>query len=403
MRATGNGPMGALLMLAPLVAIPILAVVGIPNFAGGNLIDLNGSKSSASSRDDREPAESRLGDAARHDADDLFAPLGKSADIDGFDDPLRTPTKTRKSGRGARSDDEFPLEDEAPRAGRSTGSSHRGRANVDELSDLDEAPFDDGNEAAETLGGSGSADQFPAETGKRKKASEERFADNSDDLGADQFPNDATPGRSRGSRVTEEAAAAGDAAADEQTNAANPFEPAPVANRGRPAARRPAAITPPRDPHDAPAFVPTESAAENEESIEEPAARPPVKAPAAKTPLTKPRVTPRTSPTEEELSVEPQSAPAAAKQAPPIDELTWQVATRRLRALGVGKSKQYFTYLEDRDVFLFTCTAMHRQDSEKTQRFQAEADDPLLAVRQVLEKLETWQTPVAKRAARSAN
>ena len=111
MRSTGSGPMGALLMLAPLVAVPILAVVGIPQFAPGNLIDVNGGKSATFQRENRAPAEPRLGDAARHDADDLFAPLEESApDADEFEDPLRG-NRTRNRSRGAtRHDDEFDSE-----------------------------------------------------------------------------------------------------------------------------------------------------------------------------------------------------------------------------------------------------------------------------------------------------
>lgn len=95
-------------------------------------------------------------------------------------------------------------------------------------------------------------------------------------------------------------------------------------------------------------------------------------------------------PAEQEQSEIPEDN-AAPEQPGAIDHLTWQIATKRLRALGVGKSKQHFTYLEDKNLFLFTCNASHLDDAARTRTFQAEAEEPLLAVRQVLEKLQTWQ------------
>jgi hypothetical protein len=73
MLASASGPLGALLVIAPLAAIPVVAIVGIPQFA----------PVSASPADEEEIAD--LGDSAaapspvrpakRRSADDLFAPL----------------------------------------------------------------------------------------------------------------------------------------------------------------------------------------------------------------------------------------------------------------------------------------------------------------------------------------
>src|SRR5262249_6850661 len=76
MLASASGPLGALLMIAPLAAIPVFAIIGVPQFA----------PVSASSADDEEVVD--LGEpaqrhapppAARHSpkrsADDLYAPV----------------------------------------------------------------------------------------------------------------------------------------------------------------------------------------------------------------------------------------------------------------------------------------------------------------------------------------
>lgn len=74
MLASGSGPLGALLMIAPLAAIPVFAIVGLPQF----------SPMVASATDEEEivpdhelrPAVSRSGQRKSRAADDLFAPMG---------------------------------------------------------------------------------------------------------------------------------------------------------------------------------------------------------------------------------------------------------------------------------------------------------------------------------------
>lgn len=85
MSASASGPLGVLLMIAPLAAIPVLAIVGVPQFA----------PVSASPADDDDDVFADLGDPASPDApsaeaprrqrsaDDLFAPVPKR---DGLDD-----------------------------------------------------------------------------------------------------------------------------------------------------------------------------------------------------------------------------------------------------------------------------------------------------------------------------
>jgi hypothetical protein len=73
MSSSAGGPLGALLMIAPLAAIPVLAVVGVPQFAPV--------VASSSDDEDSDEAEWQLEESAarprpkRGSASDLFAPI----------------------------------------------------------------------------------------------------------------------------------------------------------------------------------------------------------------------------------------------------------------------------------------------------------------------------------------
>jgi hypothetical protein len=78
MSASASGPIGALLLIAPLAAIPVLAIVGLPQFApvaaSPSEDDLDAvSLGSPSENHQPNPA------AVRRGADDLFAPIGEPA------------------------------------------------------------------------------------------------------------------------------------------------------------------------------------------------------------------------------------------------------------------------------------------------------------------------------------
>ncbi|MGQ0636102.1 MAG: hypothetical protein ACT4QC_15935 [Planctomycetaceae bacterium] len=87
MPASGSGPLGALLILVPLAAIPIVAVVGVPHFA-----PLVASPADEEEIADLAPSPPAIrpapAPAIRH-ADDLFAPL-----------PGAAPTRERDRQRG---------------------------------------------------------------------------------------------------------------------------------------------------------------------------------------------------------------------------------------------------------------------------------------------------------------
>ena len=404
--------MGALLMLAPLVAVPILAVVGIPQFAPGNLIDINGSKTAAVSRDSRAYAEPRYGDAARHDADDLFAPLEESgSDVEGFEDPLAG-RKSRSNGRNARRDLDEEFADEPARSRDKRALSFE-ENQEEEFADNSAGELESGEpeevdpqpRGRQGLRSKNMADEFEAtsndaepfnefadtETPKTKPRGE-RFADASGSFGG--RPN----GRTAPVRRQQEELQEPEESAPESTDETNPFEAAPVEKITRPTPqKRPLQPARPRDRHDAPIFEPQDSAPEADDAA---SFAPPPAAKAANTGRRNPQAVIPPAPPEERA--EREETPAGdeggeQEQMAGIDELTWQVATKRLRALGVGSSKQYFTYLEASNSFLFSCTATHAKNAKKLQRFEAEAEEPLLAVSQVLQQLEEWQKASASR------
>lgn len=402
--------MGALLMLAPLVAVPILAVVGIPQFAPGNLIDVNGGKSAAYQRENRAPAEPRIGDAARHDADDLFAPLENSvSDAEEFEDPLRGKRSRTRSRGASRHDDEFASESTPRSRNRSSGHADHEHESVelgDDLNEVDSAesfnaatdddsvPFHQRRprtrksvEQASTEGDDAEFFESEVKAPSRKKPREEQFADAGEEFAPLDAKNSPASKGQRGRRsVPSDLAAPPATAAGDDVN---PFEGTTASNRNRPAPQRNQRAAAPRDPQDAPVFQPEPSALDSLPNEPDVIAPPSPRAPAAGR-----RAKPRNNelpPEEPESTGETSSNAIAETSEPGIEELTWQSATKRLRALGVGKNKQYFTYVEDRDLFLFNCTAVHCEDANRSKPFQAEAKDPLLAVQQVLEKLESWQ------------
>lgn len=76
MRSQSHGHVTTVLLFIPLIAVPLLAVFGVPRFP-----TLNPSPSSDVEASDADVrfASSGVGESARHSADDLFAPVEKPA------------------------------------------------------------------------------------------------------------------------------------------------------------------------------------------------------------------------------------------------------------------------------------------------------------------------------------
>lgn len=335
MRSTGSGPLGALLMLAPLIAVPILAVVGIPQFAPGNLIDQNGSKSRKPGREYRAPEEPDVGEDSRG-PDDLFQ-SPRESDLEDFDDPLpnrkKRPGGLRGKGRGRDLD---PYETDLP------------NDETDAADDAEPQESDFESDQADRRRGP----RRPAPKDREPKGEDEEFGQNSTAETEQFFDSEPNAGKSN---VDERNSELGT-----ENRVAPPFvspnSQGKTSNRG-------SKVTGSRT---------------------KPTVGRNSKTPDDKWLATPPPETPDNEPSQ------PQSSPAA-DDSNRTDELTWQSATKRLRKLGVGARKQYFTYLEEGNRFQFTCYAVGLDSSKPSKKFQAEADEPLLAVRQVLDDLEAWQ------------
>lgn len=81
-------------------------------------------------------------------------------------------------------------------------------------------------------------------------------------------------------------------------------------------------------------------------------------------------------------------SPKNKRSPPPVDSLTWKKAVDRLNELGIRNFR-----LEPGvhpGEFTFTCSYTPSHSPHVSRKFEAEADDPLKAVSQVLSQVERW-------------
>lgn len=421
MRPTGSGPLSALLVLAPLVALPILAVVGIPQFAGGNLIDSQNSVTNSATRKGAGASESRSGEAARSDADDLFAPLGKSAD--GFDDPLRR-TKKKSRSRTSRNDFEsdfenVPADDEDLQdsvTGSRSKSRPRGKSSAfsntgdDETQDQD-FDSDQGSATASSRG------TRPSSRGlNRNRQSEDDFADETEltptgdelepdavegeqyaDNGSD-FSSSSKTTKARGNQFADNPSKRQQRSPDDADLAL--FEsPPPKSNRNTPKSsngiRPTGGRTRPVDPNDAPPFQPSGNSASAGGADTEPDAE----EPPPETSLRKQsqRSQPMASlPDVTDEAIASRNAAPTAPAANMSQEQSLKDLFDSLKAAGMVPESHHFVYVEESDTFLFTCRAS-RGGNSPPQKFEEEANEPLLAVYKVLKRVQSWQAKSSKK------
>ena len=72
------------------------------------------------------------------------------------------------------------------------------------------------------------------------------------------------------------------------------------------------------------------------------------------------------------------------------EQLTWDAAIRRLKSLGIQKYR--LESVPGQDSFMFSCTVYPANNSRMTRRFEAEAEEPLLAVQKVLDQVDEWRS-----------
>lgn len=362
MRAAGSGPFGALLMLAPLVAVPIFAVVGIPQFApsrttGTAEVDAGSDAAHPTQRRSRIK-DSRVGNSARHD-DDLFRPLDES-DRELLADPLaERPSHNRADDDYGTTEGDYA--DEAPL--RRRGRSDRDLADDSARREV----FDEQSEPSEF---SPRSRTRVTDSRSRLRGRGNSVTDNDLDFeGADFIPEETGSRSGSRGRSTNEIEPSG------YSDAGNPFEGLESTPRTRSTPRRGEAYAsnePADGLSDAPPFEPTSPGTRTRSPRELPPEEP-----SNKTVI----------PFEEEAV--PEEAPSNAPPATSGEyEFTWREAIPKLRNYGV--TKHYFTYLEDQETFAFTCYI-------GSERVEAEAPEPLLAVRDVLQQLRE-QAATAPRA-----
>lgn len=431
MRASGSGPFGAMLMIAPLVAVPILAVVGIPQFAPVVASPADENPYEADLTKYRAPVEEGHGESLRYAADDLFAPFSEDsasassgaartsprsrasaarnefageafenefAAVESFDAQVPSRPASRRNPRGREWDPpsdalsgwqmnagEEQVAMASHRGGGQRGTGQRGYAQSGEQFDsfgsqVSEQPF--GTPAAQTAG-------FPEET---------------------QFASEASP-RVRRRAETRDAGFARDervSAADVNPFLESSFEAAPAATSARTTragARSARGAAPVEDFPAADQFGDAQAQSFGNENPQFGQEEPFVDdfgAPAATEPyadVAAPTSSLRTTPAGSApvRTVAASAAPATYGYGGGAEEFTWQTATQQLKRWGIRK--HYFTYVEDRDTFLFSCSLTPTDNPAISQRFEAEHDEPLLAVREVLLQIDQWQAQ--RTAARS--
>lgn len=398
LRPTGSGPLSALLVLAPLVALPILAVVGIPQFAPGNLIESQHPSTNSTNRKGSGTSESRLGEAGH--ADDLFAPLGRAAN--GFDDPLRRTSKKKSRSRNSRNDNdmeeaEFGSDrEEFDSATQSRGTSRgnsSARVNVDDEPDFNSDVDMESSSASTSKRGSRSRPRAPRredDLDERNNGSDVTLSDDEGNVpegeqyadASNEISNRSRPAKSRDnpSRRASQSSDATDAELFEgpQDETRNPPKPRggsrPPVGRGRPS-----------DPNDAPIFQPDsgEENTTNESSSAGEEGSSTRKQPSRN--LSKTGVA--SDPPAANETAGPTRGPAGTS---PAEEKNLKDLFNSLKAAGMLADDCHFIYLEDTESFLFTCHAS-RGGSSTPQKFEAEASEPILAVLKVLKQVKAWQ------------
>jgi hypothetical protein len=331
MLASASGPFGALLMILPLAAIPVFAVVGLPQFTP--VAASPADEEEISDISERAPATSPTArPASRRSADDLFAPL------DGF-------SASRSHENRKPPDTPATRESSVPRGSR----SFRG----DDTSVLPPEALDDWEVAINRRSSS---------NGRGSRQSQPGRIDDPPELP----PDGAYP-------------------SDSQLN----NEPAPVSpdDRGAVSARKKL--------HDRNQAVPatgSRRARDFNPGLIDPAATPSSEV-APKNPKrdAHPSTVGNHKPGTQSRAGMPEQL--AKNESPPSlagapEQSGWRTAARRLKELGIRKYR-----LESQievQQFLFRCEYPTPETSNVTELFEAVADTPLDAVLEALQQIDEW-------------
>ncbi|HEY2250250.1 MAG TPA: hypothetical protein VGH74_04280 [Planctomycetaceae bacterium] len=321
MQVSGGGPLGVLLMIAPLAAIPVFAILGVPHFAPVSASGADDDDFAVLGEpDSRAPAVSAPETAPARAANDVYAaaaesPQGVAGAKASMDQERRPLAASAVAGRSRGSGRWLPPSDALDQWEVRTDVAHAASPSRDD-------------DAVDTRAGM-TVDGFEGL---------ESATDEPDDglVSADGFnpdllkPDLLIPGRDNQSKN----------------------------NRARVAV-------------DAPLELPSER-------------RSGVRTAGATAPA-------RGTETGRGTMAAADLAESAGALAQSIDEQSgWQDAARRLKKLGIRKYRLESRI--DEQNFVFTCALASPDNPQVIRRFEADADNPLEAVEQVLEQIDEWRS-----------
>lgn len=120
MRSSSNSPLTTLMVFIPLLAVPLLAVFGVPQ------LEPRGASSSRNAPDEDFFTHAGVGESLHHGAEDLFAPVRGSAAADS-DQNGRWPSKESRHGMDGPADDTAGLSARMQGGSELDTNSQRGR------------------------------------------------------------------------------------------------------------------------------------------------------------------------------------------------------------------------------------------------------------------------------------
>lgn len=414
MRAATGGSLAAFLMIAPLVAIPVFAVVGIPQVAPAV-------SSPAGDDDPILPAQATAKDAS---------PSVKSGSDELFDLPERdaygkSHTSARKNNRVValtpEKDTDLPeMETRRPAARKPETSNRRGKSSQEiddalrstdlaEMMPPDEAlagwklvPDRSGRSKAKEAVTEPVFEEAPAPKPRANRlrtitpTSHEvpNVSEETPDLfGGEPEPQAAPPRRTRAAPARKKRTANVNSSdlnllsVDEPTVPASPASRPTASAPRRPAPRAPAARTvvadapPAHEKISLNEFTPglIHPAGRSEPAI----IRKEVLDDKPELPAAKRKVT-------EELTTNKPSPTPRADLFPDEESFTWDMATQRLKELGIRNHK--VDYLPTAGQFMFSCSFTPGNNPSISRRFEAVAEKPRLAIQEVLRQIDEWQS-----------
>lgn len=408
MRASTGGPLAAFLMIAPLVAIPVFAVVGIPNFA----------PAVSSAVGDEEISDPGLPQIATSKSAPAAKPAAKTTAVDDLFAPMDSPkASATAAANGPRAVVAARPDRQSSADGKSRNSAPgKGTAGRDFDSDdtLQWIP------PAEALDGWALAEQEKPSRGTLKPTAKEvartpaKTIDEEANL--DDLPPEVTP---KSNPRTDRQPRIDDGWQPERSELPAPTSRKPLPRNAAPKKKKIAATSESgmnfanvlESQDDAGAVTVERSTAPKARDTTAPRAATEIKTVSASTekislskftqglihPIDEQdRPAPATQPVSTSAAKDFDTAPrkpAAGRRAKSADldePITWELATQRLKELGIGKYTLEAIPSEGR--YLFICQLTPANNPSVRRRFEDVADEPLLAVQKVLRQIEEWQS-----------